>query len=38
MDGTLDEQHGQDANQVRDQNRQQDVEDRAILFHLIRCF
>ena len=38
VDGTLDEQHGQDANQVRDQNRQQDVEDRAILFHLIRCF
>lgn len=38
VDGALDEQHGQDANQVRDQNRQQDVEDRAILFHLIRCF
>lgn len=37
-DGSLDEQHGQDANQVCDQNRQEDVEDRAILFHLIRCF
>ena len=37
-DGALDEQHGQDTNQVRDQNRQKDIKDGAILFHLIRVF